>query len=550
MGKDKDSEAGAPRLDLNRREMLWLGGMFAAAAGTGTLFATPAHAAEQVLRIISPLTSTNWSPLKGGGFAYALNSLWWAAPMYFDAQSQIQADAFVSWAPSADSTVWTFKLDPAATFSDGSKITAADAKGSFELATMPSTKHQRIGQVLGGVVGYADVAEGRAQEISGIVALDEETLEITLASADPIFFMRLASHLLPILKPSQARDENGEEIPEWWHPDNGVVVSGPFVPSAINLDAVEGTLVPNTNYFGPAPKLQQVEIKYVGDAVTATALLQNRQFHSTTDLVTPTVVQDMGIDFASGPEIPRGHHFWLNAGKAPMDDPKVRQALIMAVDREGLISASFPDGPYKRADQILNAVPGVDPDFEAYPFDPEAAKAALAESGYGGPESLPKLMMVGISNPANEAAAQYIAEQWRQHLGIDRVDIKPNIDGYSGPDQAQVQIFRDDVATRVPDAVVYLVGAVHSKSSNAINKLGGYANAEVDRLLDEASTKAADDPERIALAQQAQKLFREDWMFIPWYHVVAQRLTVPEVQGFERNLDWQLVAPWNLSFAD
>ncbi|MGO7162691.1 ABC transporter substrate-binding protein, partial [Rhizobium johnstonii] len=163
------------------------------------------------------------------------------------------------------------------------------------------------------------------------------------------------------------------------------------------------------------------------------------------------------------------------------------------------------------------------------------------------PERLPKILFVGISGPAIQAAAQFIAEQWRQNLGITAVDMKPQQDSYAGPDQNSVQIFRDDVGTRVPDAVSYLAGSIASTSSNAQNKLGGYKNDKVDSALAEATTKAADDPQRIALAQEAQKAFREDWAFIPWYSQAMSRWATKEVKGLEKNLDWQVVEPWNIS---
>ncbi len=59
----------------------------------------------------------------------------------------------------------------------------------------------------------------------------------------------------------------------------------------------------------------------------------------------------------------------------------------------------------------------------------------------------------------------------------------------------------------------YLAGSIASTSGNAQNKMGGYKNEKVDALLAEAATLAADDPQRVAKAQEAQKLFREDYMF-------------------------------------
>lgn len=548
---NQNNEFASPKSQLTRRSALKIG------LGTSvavTLFGMGARivmAQEgQVLKVANPAFNQDWSPLRGGGVPFRWNSAWWASPMYFDAKGDLHPYVFTSWEPSDDNKTWTFKIDPKAVFSDGSKITADDVKGSWNVASMPNTKSQRADQVLSKVAGFAEVSGGTAKEISGIATPDEGTVVVTLGASDPIFFMRIANHIAPITKASQSRGENGEEITDWYMPDNGAVYSGPFKLTSIDLDGGKLVFEANENFFGPKPKLARIEISSIEDNVTATSLLKSGEFNAHTELVTSTIIQDLGAEFASGPLIPTSQHFWFNSARAPMDDPKVRQALIMAVDRDGLIKASFPDGPHKKTDQVINSVPGAENSgFEPFPYDPEGAKKLLAESSYGGPERLPKLLFVGISGPAIEAAAQYIAEQWRQNLGITAVDMKPQQDAYAGPDQNAVQIFRDDVGTRVPDAVSYLAGSIASTSSNAQNKLGGYKNDKVDSLLAEAATKAVEDPQRVALAQEAQKAFREDWQFIPWYAQTMSRWANANVSGMDKNLDWQVVAPWEISIA-
>ena len=548
---NRNDGTGSSKPQMTRRDTLKLGLGTSVALGLFGLKARIVMAQEgQVLKVAHPAFNQDWSPLRGGGPPYRWNSAWWAAPMYFDSKGELHPYVFTSWEPAADNKSWTFKIDPKAVFSDGSKITAEDVKGSWNVSAMPNTKNQRADQVLSKVAGYADVSAGKAKEISGIAAPDEGTVVVTLADADPIFFMRLANHIAPITKASQSRGEDGEEVADWYMPDSGAVCSGPFKLTSIDLDAGKLVFEPNENFFGPKPKLARIEIDSIEDNVTATSLLKSGEYNAHTELVTSTIVQDLGASFAEGPLIPTSQHFWFNASRAPMDDPKVRQALIMAVDREGLMKASFPDGPHKKTDQVLNSVPGADNSgFEPYPYDPEGAKKLLAESSYGGPERLPKLLFVGVSGPAIEAAAQFIAEQWRQNLGITAVDMKPQQDAYAGPDQNAVQIFRDDVGTRVPDAVSYLAGSIASTSSNAQNKLGGYKNDKVDSLLAEAASKAVDDPQRVALAQEAQKAFREDWTFIPWYAQAMSRWATDKVVGIDKNLDWQVVAPWDISVA-
>ena len=517
---------------------------------TGLIFANGGSEKDadsgQVLNIIHPVNSDNWSPLNGGGHEVRWLSLQWASPMYFDADGELQPYLFTEWKGNSNNDVWTFTLDPDARFSDGSKLTVEDVIGTWNLCVRPSTQHQRVNLFLSGVVGFDDVAAGKTKDMTGLKKINDSTIQVTLSQSDPIFYQKLATNLIPPVKISQAADANGEQITEWWHPKNGVVTSGPFVATKMDLDQGIITLEKNPNFFGPEPKLDKIVITTVQDAQTATLMLQRGQMDAHTELNTPTMIQDLGPGFAAGSMLAKGHHFWLNESVAPTNDPLVRQALIMAVDTKQMFDVAFPDGPNEPATQLVNKVPGVDPTYENFPYDPEGARAALAASSYGSAKNLPKIMFVGISNPSHEAAAQYIAEQWRQVLGIQGTEMKADIDNYDGPDQANIQIFRDDVGTRVPDMVSYLMGSIHSSSGNAQRKMGGYSNPEVDALLEEASTKAVDDPDRIALAQQAQKIFRDDWHFIPYRYDTMSKWAMPWVMDMYKNDDWQVIEPWKV----
>ena len=507
----------------------------AAAAGTG-----------QVLNIAHPALSQTWSPLQGGGHAARWQSLMWAAPMYFDKAGALQPFVISKAEPDAKFTVWTLSLNPKAVFSDGSPITAADVKGTWDLCAVPSTKHQRADLFLGGIQGFKEVTSGAKKAMSGIVVKDAATVVVTLGSPDPIFDQKIATALIAPVKISQVVDAAGNEKTDWWHPRNKVAVSGPFMPLSMDLDQGIITLIPNPKFFGPAPKLSKIVLTSVSDASTATLMLKTGKMDAHTELITPTLIEDLGADFVAGPPLAKGQQFWFDANKPPMDDINVRKALLMCIKPEDLAKAAFPLGPYTVATQILNKVSGVDPAFPKYAYDPEGAKKALAASKYKEGKLLPKIMFVGISTPTHEAAAQYMAEQWRQILGIEGVEMKADIETYSGPDQKSVQIFRDDVGTRVPDAVSYLMGSIHSSSGNARGKMGGYKNAKVDTLLEEATTKGVKDPARNKGAQDAQRLFRDDYMFIPYYYDVMSKWAMPWVMNFDKNDDWQVIEPWNV----
>jgi len=501
----------------------------------------------QVLHVIHPVLQENWSPLLGGGHGARWQSFMWAAPLYFDKYGILHP--FVLSRADADKKFmnWTLSIDPKAVFSDGSPITAEDIKGTWNLCARPGTNNARIDQFLGGVVGFSEVSQGKVKDMSGIVVKDRLTLIVSLSNADPIFDKRIATALLAPVKISQAEDEQGHEIPGWWNPAKGVLVTGPFMPESMDLSQGVITLIPNPHFFGPAPKLSKVVITTVQDAAVATQLLKTGKMDAHTELITPTIIQDLGADFINGPPLSKGQHFWFDAHKPPLDDLNVRKALIMCIDPVKMAHAAYPDGPFIPAGQILNKVPGVDPSFTPFPYDPEGAVKALAVSQYRDPRNLPPIIIDGISTPTHKAAAQYLAEQWYSILGIEEVKMESSIETGSSADLSKAQIFRDDVGTRVPDAVSYLMGAIYSGSANAKLKMGGYTNTAVDSLLEQAEVKDVNDPERTAMARRAQKLFRDEWMYIPYYYDVMSKWAMPWVQNFDKNDDWQVIEPWNVS---
>ena len=196
--------------------------------------------------------------------------------MYFDKDGKLTPMVLSSSTPSADFMTWTLSVNPEAVFSDGSKITAEDVVGTWNLCARPATKNARVDLFLGGVAGYGDVSLGKALDMTGLAVTDDETVTVTLSEPDPIFNQKIATDLIPPVKISQAVDENGNEKPDWWKPENGVVVSGPFMPESMDLDQGVVVMVPNPNFFGPAPKLEKIVITTVSDPSTATLMLKAR----------------------------------------------------------------------------------------------------------------------------------------------------------------------------------------------------------------------------------------------------------------------------------
>src|SRR5713226_2576547 len=150
--------------------------------------ALPADAApQQTLRMViggfgsqEPLAP--WSVRWGGQDVGAYEFL---SPVYHDVDFNVRPLLAKTITPNADFSVWTINLDPRAVWSDGAKVTAKQVKEAWEWVTAPAQKTSNItGNALSGAKGFADLAHGKVQEISGLVVKDDQTLEVQLSSAD------------------------------------------------------------------------------------------------------------------------------------------------------------------------------------------------------------------------------------------------------------------------------------------------------------------------------------------------------------------------------
>lgn len=515
----------------------------------GTL---PADAAqEQILRIQTGSGGAGefrFQPLSGGDAMEYWVSLWFLPPLYFDVDLNLQPLIFESWQTNDDSTVWTFTIDSRAQWSDGTPITAAQVKGSWELMADPLAENTRIADYMKDVEGFDEVVSLAATEASGLVVKDDRTLEVRLVASDPVFHWRVATiHLAPV-KVEDARND----VSSFWRPENNPVCSGPYRLETWDPDGGTAVMGKNPNWWlGEGQYLDRIEFRDVTDEGAIILMVRNDEV----DIVHPDRVMppEMEADYPGlfRPVVSFGYDsFWLTAQAEPTNDINVRKALILSVNQADVYQAAFPGGGGTQLDQLL------DPDLPCraeagtwYPYDPEAAAAALAESSYGSAENLPTLRVTPRGErPELNRALEVVVEFWRQNLGITNVIFETQPEGF-GPDEPSINLIRDDVLVRFPDSATYMFVAAYSTSDIPSARMGGYSNPEVDSLIDQALQTPPEDPRRCELALEAQRLFRDD------YHALifgAENTTLNAreyVKGYERGPDRSFIAPWRVYLA-
>ena len=221
----------------------------------------------------------------------------------------------------------------------------------------------------------------------------------------------------------------------------------------------------------------------------------------------------------------------FNTRSAPFDDVNVRKAFVRAVNVEQIANVVLR-GLYTPAKGILPpGFPAYNPNLKPLSFDPEAAKAALAASRYGGAAGLPRIVLTlpggGATAPGSVEA---ILEQWRTNLGVDiQVQQVEFATFLSQLNRGAYPLFSLGWIADYIDPHDFLDILFYSKSNQ---NHPGYRNENVDRLLEQARTER-EDATRIRLYQQAEQLIVDDAVWLPLWHTKSYVLVSQRVKGYK-----------------
>ena len=518
------------------------------------LSAAGALAQDQVLRIAtgsSGVANFSFQTLSAGGDQQNWITFQSVPPLYFDVDFNLQTGYFNDWSSNDDGTVWTFSVDPAARWSDGTSITAQQVIDSWQVQAAPLNSVGRIRTYLGNVAGFADAREMAAEDamtvdVSGLSALDDSTVQVELVLPDPIFFWRIATAHMAI---ARAEDVLAHGFNEFWKPENNPIVNGPFILTSFDADLQTAEMTPNPEWWKDGPILEKVTFQFVTDQTTVGAMALNDQIDASL-AAAPSVLRAQMPDYFRQFDAIGFNTFWMQPTREPTNDPLVREALIKSVDWNAVFQAAFPiEGSGVMTTQTLDdIVTCQNPDASGYPYDVEGAQAALAASSYGSAENLPKLRVTPRgSNEFNNRALTAVIEFWRQNLGIENVEFQQDPNSF-GDDYDKINLSRDDVVIRFPDAATYMWAAGHSSGPvPSSSMLSGYYNEALEAAVDEALTLQPDDPRRCELALEAQAQYEGDYVIMHFGKPLRTANAREHVKNYYSGPDVSVIEPWKIS---
>ncbi|MGH6719163.1 MAG: ABC transporter substrate-binding protein [Alphaproteobacteria bacterium] len=348
----------------------------------------------------------NWSMIK---------SLFDGLIDYEPGNTTIVADLAESFDIAPDGLTYTFHLRQGVKFHNGREMTAEDVKYSLERTVNPATQSPGA-SYYDTILGYAEVAGGSASELSGVKVIDPYTLTIELSRPDAPFLHKLALNFAFVV-PKEAVEEYGADFGK--HP----VGTGAFRLADWTLGQ-HVIFERNPDYYiADRPRLDQIVFEIGQDPSVALLRLERGEVDLLGDGIPPARFVDVMNNPDLRPLVVQGGqlhtgYVTLNTRVPPLDNVKVRQALNMAINKERIVQ--IINGRAVVANQALPpAMPGYGTTETGYPYDPEKAKALLAEAGF--PDGFASELYAANIDP-NPRIAQAIQQDLAE-IGV-KVEIK------------------------------------------------------------------------------------------------------------------------------
>ena len=396
-------------------------------------------------------------------------------------------------------------LNPDATFHDGTAVTSADVKASYE-------------RILDEETGAASRANFTS--ITSIETPDDTTVIFKLSEPNVPILTAMASINAAVLPASAiAAGSVGSEV----------VGSGPFVFGSWNPNA-SASLSANAGWAGGDVAIDGLEISVLPDETAILAALRTKQvdFALINDPFVATLIPDVpGVQLIKKPVLSY-HVLQLNPSRGPLQELGVRQAISCAVDRQDILDTALLGEGAVTGPLTMDAYRSDVAELFCYERDIDKAKSLLADAGYESGFSA-KIMAATGEPPTAASEAQVIQSQLAEigiDLEIEMKELNVYIDAWLAADF--------DMAVALnggrPDPFT-MYNRYWTKSGN-LQKVANYIDDTLDSLMNEGREET-DPAKRKEIFAKFDKHLAEMspwvWLYTGYTYAAAQE----EVQGFE-----------------
>lgn len=428
---------------------------------------------------------------------------------------------------SPDGLTYTFKLRPGLVFNDGHPLTSRDVAFTFETAVKPEVGSVWQGRLLA-IAGAKEFAEGSATSISGVETPDDLTIKITLAEPDGTFLLTLADYSgLGILPEHALKDLSADQLKAktYLEPE---VTGGAFNLVSYQVDQyIE--LVRSETYTPKRPALDRILLPIREPSVALADLEIGELDIMRLPLDEVDTVEDMPNVSLVSVQSPSMDHVVLNLTRPYLQDKRLRQAMMYAIDRKAIVESLLGG----RGEVVNSPIFGPDwmgiPEgLNPYDYDPDKAKALLAEMNWD-----PNQKIVALTVTPGEWYGEVVAQQIND-VGIKfellLVDVSQLLDEILKEEPTFDAFLNGGDTYRADPNIASLFYATDQFAPGGGN-LCRYSNPELDKLFVEG--RATNDlAVRKEIYTKAAQILNEDvpnlFLWSPNSHFAVNN----RVQGF------------------
>lgn len=441
-----------------------------------------------------------------------------------------------SWDISDDGRVYTFKIRGNARWSNGDSLTANDFVWSWWRALQPALGNL-YAYMLFPIENAQEYYEGALTDFSkvGAKALDENTLQVTLNHPTP-YFLQLLDHysLFPVhqetIEKFGAADERGTR---WTYAGN-LVGNGAFTLDEWEINR-KILVKKNKNYWdSDNVDLNEIVFLPIDNMVTEERMFRAGQLHVTSSLPADKIATYREIDDSPMRISPYlGTYFYrINVDVPHLQDPRIRRALAMAIDRVNLVEKITKGGQIPAYAMTPPGTMGYYPE-SSLQYDPEQARKLLSDAGYPDGKDFPITEILYNTNEGHRKIAIAIQEMWKKNLNIDIQILNQEWKVYLDSESAgEYQISRAGWIGDYVDPNNFLDMFICDGGNNRT----GWCNEEYDDLILKIAPATKSHKERLEIFQKAETMLLDDMPVIPIYTYTSIQLIDSAVKNFDSNI--------------
>jgi peptide/nickel transport system substrate-binding protein len=433
---------------------------------------------------------------------------------------------------SDDGTSYTYHLRDNAVFHNGKPLTADDIIYSYKRIGNPKNAFPGASYIAI-IKGADDYIAGKAQDISGLKKIDDHTLQVTYTGPiNPGFSLMQNT---TVIYPSNVADEStfgknpiglGAFAFKEYTPGSQVVVE--------KFDKY---------YEKGKPYLDRVKIVLMGEDSARDVAFRNKEID--VSILGPTQYQAyQGEDALKDHLLEVAEVYTRNIGFNPAFEPfkdkRVRQAINYAINTPLIVERLVKNKAYPASGWLPLSSPAFDKEKPAYAYDPEKAKALLAEAGYA------KGFSFEVTASPNESWGVPIVEAVLPMLQKVGITVKPKpVESSALGDAVTSNNFQAFIWSNLsgPDPLQAL-RCYYSKTPQSACNYESFSNADFDKLY-EAAQQERDPAKQNELLRQANNLIQDEapvWFFNynkavmayqPWIHGLVPNATELAIQPYD-----------------